>query len=128
VLGDVLLLSPGDPARYLEEVPVDYVRDGGLGAIDSCFVATLEYGPDHDKVDPFDITVGRIAQDVAGQAHDASYLHPVVRHYRGGELAAVHHVAENLENEWTRPEAHRDPLAAFFDKELAGLAAPAKVR
>jgi thioredoxin reductase len=142
VLGDVLLVSPDGPAtdgeapadrrdsvdgtaRYLEEVPVDYVRDGGFGAVESCFVITLEYGPDHDKVDPFDITVGRIAQDMAGRAHDASYLHPVIRHYRHGELAAVHHVAENLENEWTKPAVHRDPLAGFFARELAGLLAPA---
>ena len=61
---------------------------------------TLEYGPDHDKVDPFDITVRRAAQNDTGRAHDAAYLHPVIRAYRNGELLAEHHLAENLENEW----------------------------
>jgi hypothetical protein len=116
VLGDVVLRPPGGDARYLEEVPVDYVRDGGLGErADGAdvLVVTLEYGPDHDQVDPFDATVARVAQDDAEQAFDAAYLHPVVRLYRSGDLLATHHVAENLENEWDKP-AHRDPLAAFL--------------
>ncbi len=108
VLADVIVVD-ADGARYLEEQPVDYVTG-------QPFVITLEYGPDHDKVDPFDITVRRAAQNDASRAHDASYLHPVVRHG-----SAVHHVAENLENDWTSPAAHRDPLVAFFARELAGV-------
>ncbi len=117
VLGDVLNVAPDGTATYLEEVPVDYVPELGLDG--STFVLTLEYGPDHDKVDPFDVSVARIAQDSAGQAHDAAYLHPVVRHHRDGDQVGVHHVAENLENEWDRPAAHVDPLVAFFGRELA---------
>jgi thioredoxin reductase len=116
VLGDVVLRPPAGEARYLEEVPVDYVRDGGLGERAGgadVLVVTLEYGPDHDQVDPFDVTVARVAQDDAERAFDAAYLHPVIRLYRGGDLVAIHHVAENLENEWDKP-AHRDPLTAFL--------------
>jgi hypothetical protein len=116
VLGDVVLRSPDGDARYLEDVPVDFVRDGGLGELaagSDALVVTLEYGPDHDKVDPFDASVARVAQDDAGRAFDAAYLHPVVRLYAGGALMATHHVAENLENEWDKP-AHRDPLVAFL--------------
>jgi thioredoxin reductase len=106
-------------AVYLEEVPVDFVRDGGLddltGPAADVLIVTLEYGPDHDQVDPFDITVARVAQDDAERAFDAAYLHPVVRLYRDGALIATHHVAENLENEWDKP-AHRDPLIAFLGK------------
>ena len=95
-------------------MPVDYFASTGLRTAehdyDDAFVVTLEYGPDHDQVDPFDITVRRIAQDAAGQAHDAAYLHPVVRHHRGGELVGEHHLAENLENEWDRPDVHVRPL------------------
>ena len=126
VLGDVVLRDSGGTARYLEEVPVDFLRDGGLDTLaeggdggrgTDALVITLEYGPDHDQVDPFDISVARVAQDDAERAFDAAYLHPVVRLYRkaghGYELMAVHHVAENLENEWDKP-AHRDPLIAFL--------------
>ena len=49
---------------------------------------------------------------------ESRYLHPVVRHYRRGVLAAEHHVTENLENEWTGA-VHREPLQAFFERELA---------
>jgi hypothetical protein len=126
VLGDVVLRGPDGTARYLEEVPVDFVRDGGLdtlaGPADT-LVITLEYGPDHDKVDPFDIHVARVAQDDAERAFDASYLHPVVRLYQGGDLVATHHVAENLENEWDKA-AHRDPLVSFLTAhDPAGLSA-----
>jgi thioredoxin reductase len=115
-LGDVLVLD-GSAATYHEEVPVAYVHDTGFAA--DCFVITLEYGPDHDKVDPFDITIRRVRQNNADQAHDAAYLHPVLRRYRGGELLAEHHVAENLENDWTGEVAHREPLRAFFTRQLS---------
>ncbi|MER5268170.1 NAD(P)-binding domain-containing protein [Actinosynnema sp. NPDC002837] len=119
VIGDVVTVSD-DGARYQEEVPVAYVADGGLGPAEHRFVATLEYGPDHDKVDPFDITVPRVAENDAANAHDASYLHPVVRHYRDGALAATHHLAENLENHWDLPAVHQQPLTAFVKECLAG--------
>jgi thioredoxin reductase len=118
VLGDVITVS-GDAADYHEEVPVAYLRDGGLGAEPFAFVTTLEYGPDHDAVDPFDISVPRIAENDPAAAHDASYLHPVVRAYRGGELVAVHHLAENLENHWNLPTVHQQPLAVFVKDVLA---------
>ena len=120
VLGDVVVLDADGTARYLREVPVDYVLDGGLGGdVRQAFVVTLEYGPDHDQVDPFDITVARVAQDDSDRSFDAAYLHPVVRHVLAGRVVAVHHLAENLENEWDKPAVHRDPLVAFLDRELA---------
>jgi thioredoxin reductase len=123
VLADVVTVAGGD-ARYHDEVPVAYFAESGLGTADHdvehAFAVTLEYGPEHDQVDPFDITVVRVAQDVPGRAHDAAYLHPVVRHHSGGEVVAVHHLAENLENHWDRPDVHRAPLVAFLDRCLAG--------
>jgi thioredoxin reductase len=122
-LGDVITVSGAD-ARYHEEVPVAYFAHTGLSTADHeyehAFVVTLEYGPEHDQVDPFDITVSRIAQDTAGQAHDAAYLHPVVRYHRDGQVIATHHLAENLENQWDRHQVHVVPLATFLQRCLAG--------
>lgn len=118
-LADVVTVRDGR-AAYHEEVPLDYFAEGGLGGYDDAFAITLEYGPDHDKVDPFDVTVKRVVQDSAGQAHDAAYLHPVVRHYRGGAVQATHHLAENLENRWNRPDVHVAPLAGFVARVRAG--------
>jgi thioredoxin reductase len=117
-MGDLMIVSRDGKARYYEEVPVDYVRESDFGAGESYFVITLEYGPDHDQHDPFDVSVGRIAQSDAAHAQQGRYLHPVVRHYSAGKLLAEHHVAENLENDWTGQETHRDPLAAFFAREM----------
>jgi hypothetical protein len=127
-LCDLVVVEPAGHARYYEELPVDYVHDSDFGSADCYFTITLEYGPDHDKVDPFDISISRIAQDDAMHSHDARYLHPVVRLYRQNELVAEHHVAENLENDWAGP-AQRTPLSEFFSRHIASgeLAAPAAV-
>ena len=130
VLADVLVVGdPGEPAWYHQEVPVGYVHEGlvapGSGA--DVFVITLEYGPDHDKVDPFDISVRRVAQDVVGTAHDAAYLHPVIRHYRRGALRGTHHMAENLENEWNSTGVHVEPLSAFLAGSARGLGTTANL-
>ena len=122
------LVEAGEQARYYEEVPVDYVHAGDPPLVPgdgvAYFTITLEYGPDHDQFDPFDVSVGRIAQSDAEHSDQGRYLHPVVRHYRHGELMGEHHVTENLENEWNDPVVHREPLRAF----LAGaMAAPAQV-
>jgi thioredoxin reductase len=113
-LCDLIVVERDGSARYCEELPVDYVH---ADAPERYFTITLEYGPDHDLVDPFDVTVGRIAQSDAERASQGRYLHPVVRFHRHGELVGEHHVTENLENEWTGP-GHREPLRAFFSAEL----------
>ncbi|MCI3278085.1 NAD(P)-binding domain-containing protein [Streptomyces cylindrosporus] len=118
VLGDLIVTQPDGTARYHEEVPVDYTHGSELTRERDYFTVTLEYGPDHDKVDPFDITVRRTAQNSVDDAFDASYLHPVIRHFRDGGLLATHHLAENLENEWDHPDVHHAPLAAFLAREL----------
>src|SRR5215468_1903215 len=116
-LCDLIVVSP-QGAEYYEELPVDYVHEV-FDAQGSYFTITLEYGPDHDQFDPFDVSVGRIAQDDAARSDLGRYLHPVVRHYKRGELLSVHHVTENLENEWTDPVTHCDPLRAFFHRQMA---------
>ncbi len=121
-LGDVVTVAAAG-ARYHDEVPVAWFAGHGLATADHdyrhAFVVTLEYGPDHDKVDPFDVTVTRVAQDVPGQAHDAAYLHPVVRYYRDGTHHTTHHLAENLENQWDRPDVHVEPLKSFVERSLS---------
>jgi thioredoxin reductase len=124
-LCDLIVVQADGRACYYEELPVDYVHDSDFARTDCYFTITLEYGPDHDKVDPFDISVSRIAQDDPTHSHDARYLHPVVRLYRRNQLVAEHHVAENLENDWAGP-AQRAPLSVFFSRHIASgeLAAP----
>ena len=119
VLADVVTVD-GAVALYHEEVPLSYVEEGGLGPAHHVFTVNLEYGPNHADVDPFDVTVTRPAENDAAHAHDATYLHPVVRHRRDGVETAVHHLAENLDNRWNLPDVHRRPLASFIEECLAG--------
>jgi thioredoxin reductase len=120
-LGDLLLVAPDGTTRYAQEVPVEHVPDavarGDFGPAAAHAVITLEYGADHDQVDPFDVTAGRKSQqDVGGL--DGRYLHPVVRYYRGGAFVAEHHLTENLENEWDSEDVHRAPLREFLRAQL----------
>jgi hypothetical protein len=124
-LCDLILIDQGQ-AAYYEELPVDYVHESDFGEAECYFMITLEYGPDHDRFDPFDGTVTRVAQDDSEHSFDARYLHPVVRRYRRRRLIAEHHIAENLENQWDGL-AHREPLTAFFaamTREGPGSGAP----
>jgi thioredoxin reductase len=124
-LCDLLVIYSDGRAQYFEELPVDYVFGSDIAAGESYFTITLEYGPDHDHFDPFDISVARISQSDAEHADRGRYLHPVVRHYRYTELVAEHHVTENLENEWTDDMTHRQPLRKFLACEIARVAVPA---
>jgi thioredoxin reductase len=117
-LCDLIVVSPDKGAQYYEELPVDYVHYSDFASADSYFTVTLEYGPDHDQHDPFDISVGRISQSETMLSDKGRYLHPVVRHYRCGTLLAEHHVTENLENDWTGTTTHREPLRAFFARQM----------
>ena len=112
----------GGVARYLEEMPVDYVHDTDLSGGRLLFLITLEYGEGHDAVDPFDVDIARISQSEVANSHQGRYLHPVVRAFVGGEQVGEHHVTENLENEWDGP-THRGPLEAFFDQQLRAIGA-----
>jgi thioredoxin reductase len=125
-LCDLIIISEDGTARYYEELPSDYVHESDFGSARRYMTITLEYGADHDQIDPFDISIGRIAQNDADHSYDARYLHPVVRFFSGPDLIAEHHVAENLENDWTGP-AHREPLQAFIARCSAGPLAEARV-
>jgi thioredoxin reductase len=118
-LCDLIVVAPDGVVRYYEEVPVDYVHDGQFDIAASCFTITLEYGPDHDRFDPFDVSIDRISQDDVERSRLGRYLHPVVRQIQGGQIVTEHHVTENLENDWTGATTHREPLRAFFASALA---------
>ncbi|TVZ40936.1 pyridine nucleotide-disulfide oxidoreductase [Alteromonadaceae bacterium 2753L.S.0a.02] len=99
---------------FIEELPVDYCHEFFGNNQSDYFNITLEYGPDHDKVDPFNIEVERVKQNDHENAFNAQYLHPVVRFYRRGMFVSEHHMAENLENKWDGRESHLLPLQRFI--------------
>ena len=55
-LADVVVVDRAEAsARYYEELPLDYVHQSELAAAGSYFTVSLEYGPNHDQHDPFDV-------------------------------------------------------------------------
>jgi cation diffusion facilitator CzcD-associated flavoprotein CzcO len=116
-MADAVLFGSDGTVRYVEEVPVAHLHEavarGEFGDVESYLTVTLEYGADHDKINPFDITAGRTSQqDTSGL--DGRYLHPVVRRFRAGELVDEHHLTENLENEWDSETVHKAPLREYL--------------
>ena len=73
-LGDVVTVA-GRRRRPLPRGGAGRLRRArpALGEVGDHFVVTLEYGPDHDKVDPFDITVAaHRRRTTRSSAHDAA--------------------------------------------------------
>jgi thioredoxin reductase len=114
----------GTGARYYEEVPIDHVLDGGFGAADGFYTVTLEYGPDHDVLDPFDVEAGR-AWEADPIREEDRYLHPVIRRYEAGKQAGqiveveALHLPEDVCNEWSGDATHRVPLRDMLARTLA---------
>jgi thioredoxin reductase len=116
-LGDVVVVPGEGDAEYFEELPVDYVHDGALGRSAHYYVVTLEFG----KIvgDPFAVERNPDPE----YASHSTFLHPVVRRYRGACLLGEVHLIENLYGEWRTPELHVEPLRAFLAESLAPAAA-----
>lgn len=126
-LADVLAVRPGDGrVRYFEEVPVAYAHESDLVRGGDYYLMTLEYGDIHDvdTINPKgDYRPNRLD---AANAHLSPSLHPIVRHYRRGELVSVHHVLEDLSGEWLE-DVHIQPLLSYFRGEVNAALADAAV-
>ncbi|HMB54963.1 MAG TPA: NAD(P)-binding domain-containing protein [Thermoanaerobaculia bacterium] len=116
-IADVISVGADGRARYFEEVPVDLIDEGGFGDHPEHYRLTLEYGPHHAKMNPF--AAERVARDDVDNADASNFLHPVVRHYRNGEMLAEHHVIEDLLAEWWEDE-HVEPLRAWLTETMSG--------
>lgn len=101
-LSDVLVPADDAAMEYLPEVPVDVVKEKLLTTHEELFVMTLEYGESDGYTDPFAMPRGvDVAEDF--------YLHPILRHYQGGELVSRFFLPDDLDNDWRNtPEYVRE--------------------
>ncbi|WDE09314.1 NAD(P)-binding domain-containing protein [Thalassomonas viridans] len=113
-IADAAILDNGC-FRYIKESQKDYLVERYGQTEKSLFVLTLEYGAPIVG-DPF--AVERIHRENIDAAASSQFLHPVVRHYRNGEMLAKHDVIEDLEAQWVEPE-HYEPLIEFFNQQYA---------
>ena len=104
----------GSEAQYYEDIPVDYVHDSEFGLTDRYFIITLEYGHIEGE-DPFNIN--RVHREDGDRARLSKFLHPIIRQFCWNQLAAEHHIIEDIAAEWLEP-IHIDPLLHFFRSQV----------
>lgn len=104
-------------ARLYSNVRKDYIPTSFLAEEEHYYVISLEYGK--FEGDPFSVE----RDPAPDMAHEAAYLHPIIRRYHGHELVAVHHIQDDLESEWHLPE-YVGPARAFFEAQLTQEQAP----
>jgi thioredoxin reductase len=109
---DAIMMDDSNCMRYYEELPVDYLHEDRFSKYENYYTVTLEFGEIDD--DPFNIP----RHPDVDKAKESTFLHPVIRQYRCGELISEHHVLEDLDGEWLK-ELHIKPLVEFFEHGLS---------
>jgi thioredoxin reductase len=95
-LHDVIVVDEDwNGARYLEEMPLAYLQQSGIGQSGHFYTITLERGES---------------------------LHPVIRRWSGAQLISEKHLPGDLFGEWKKPEAHVAPLRYFYMQQLLEIA------
>lgn len=92
------------------EVTKLYALDNILQQKNEYFLVSLEFG--QVKGDPFKIN--RIHKTNTKKSKRSTFIHPVIRHYRGKMLLSEHHIIEDLMGFW-REEEHIQPLRSYLN-------------
>lgn len=105
VLADVLVIDAGR-CTVFHELPVAYVLEQTrFTASADIIVLTFEYGFKHYP--PGTNPLSFITQaDEASSRRCAAFLHPVFRHYRGGELVEEDNLGDSLTLRYSRHRVH----------------------
>ena len=107
-LQDVVVIRHGT-AEYYTDVRADYIPFGPLSQNEHYYTVSLEYGN-------FDNPFNTERDPDPDKGSEAAYLHPVIRRFNCGELVALHHINDDLENEWYLDE-YVEPARAFFQAQ-----------
>lgn len=102
--------------RHYQDLPEDYAVER-FGHEPHFYTYGLRWGRD-EYSDVFAIE----RHPVPDRAAESAFIHPVIRRYRGTELAAELHLLEDLLAHWRRPERHVAPLHAFLEQQLVNTA------
>lgn len=88
-LCDVFVVRGAEVVHH-EELPYQAIREGELADESHYYTLTFEWGAWEGDVMAID------RHPSAAEAHRSVFLHPIVRRYAGGQLAAEHHLLEDL--------------------------------
>ncbi len=100
-LGDVIVLSGTDKGQVFQEIPVDWAQTTADFADQEYLQITLEFGD--FGANSFHV---KRQHTIYGGAPDP-FIHPVIRHYKNGEMQSMTHLTDHLDSDW-RPEAEKD--------------------
>ena len=105
------IIEIGDHSvQYYYELPKDYKN---MISENNIFTLSLEFGAEQQNV--FQVNRNTSAE----KAEDSFFLHPVVRHYRNGNIVSTLHLIEDLFGEWKHEEKHIKVLIEYIERELA---------
>ena len=95
-LGDVIHLTGPRAGTQYRDVPVHWAQETAEVLGTDSLMVTLEFGnfgqtPTHVK-----------RAHTAYEGEPDPFIHPVLRHYRGGELMATTHLSDHLDSDWRR--------------------------
>lgn len=95
-LGDTYLIGD-NKASLIESLPLDYLHEKFMNQ--EYLTVNLEYGESvKTATDPFNM------ERDPNVGESSPYLHPVIRYYKNNELQDLHHIPDDLENEWGKEE------------------------
>ena len=125
------IIVQGKTARYLFDLPIDFVHSSHLAICDEYYTITFEWG----KWDGDVFAIDRHPR--SDRAYINAFLHPIIRHYSGGKLLKEHHVLEDLfgmyraegetgtvirrsqkDMKTYHQQEHDTPLREFFKSEI----------
>ncbi len=118
-IGDVMVFGNSKELTYIKDIPFEYVADSELSSLESYCTVSLEYGDFSKVVDPFNIDRDPSPE----KAHQAEYLHPIIRFYNKGKMSYERHILEDLENYYER-DVFRQVTADIFREAMQGTMIP----
>lgn len=119
-LCDAVVVRPGQPALYYEDLTIDYVMASELGRSGHYYLLTMEFGQESPEPQAGALPVP-LNGDV-DRAELSAGIHPVLRRYSQGTKVAELHVADDLDAEFKAP-AHVEPQLRFLRKQLGAAGA-----
>jgi len=116
---DLITFNPDyKKAIYHEEITEFQIMGSNAAQTEDYYTWSLEFG----KItgDPFAIE----RAPVPDRAQESIFLHPVMRHFKRGNLVGEKHLLEDLYTDWTHPVQHVKPLKDFMTEQFQTHSAP----
>jgi len=123
-LCDAVLVTQGDTATYMEEVPLRFIMNSAFpSSLRVLFTLHQDYGnKGHNGKGDLSFATREV-----GRAHYSQFLHPIMRAYlpdaqkdNRPTLVSEFHILEDLLTTWDVEELHLQPLVEWISRVYSG--------